>query len=228
MLKLKLFITLFIISTCQPLYAAFVIGNGISSGISVWGTNYDPRSPEWYYSLAFHDDDSSRFTYVEFTFNVETGIFDNATHVLPDRQANWYLASFGDEFNAANISNGDFPLFYRQANYISGSDGPESIINGFSPGINDFYIAAQSGVDFSDDYSSEVNNYDDFGWVHLQVINNELVMLGNAVNYGSSGITVGQVPLPSSLPLLLSGAALIFGTSVKRKTKKIVPTSNDV
>lgn len=218
MLKLKLFIILFLISTCQPLYAAYVIGSGITLE-----SYFDLDQSSWNYNLGFHDPSGSSYTSLVFTFNLETETFTNASHTLPDRQANWYLASFGDEFNAGNISNGDFPVFYN-----SGLDGPESIINSFNPGVDDFYIAAQSGVYYPGDYFSRVNNYDDFGWVHLQVINNELVMLGNAVNYGSSGITVGQLPLPSSLPLLLSGVALVFGASVKRKTKKVVPTSDDV
>lgn len=121
-----------------------------------------------------------------------------------DIEADYYLVPYGTEFSTATISSGQFsPLFTLDHAYSL--DVP----------FGSFYLGIATGGDF------DPLKRDTFGWVQLNNSSNGLVMIGNAMAYGTAGIYVGTsntvpVPEPETYAMMLAGLGLV-GAAARRQ-----------
>ena len=157
--------------------------------------------------MIFFQDEAATDT-SEMSFRTSEGAF-TYIEVAVDSGSEWFFASYGDIFTADTIANGDFQEF-TPSMFSAGAIG-------YNPGFDDFYLGLNTGTS---DFPGSPYHRNIFGWVHLQNINGEIVMLDNAMSYGAEGIVVGtlsEVPVPPALPLFLSALTLVFGSRIRKQ-----------
>ncbi len=145
----------------------------------------------------------------------ETGVFFDydgtdlvVTDYYLDEGEDLYLVNEGDEFSKETIQNGGFPFLRIVFNPVK---PPVTV------GSGDFYLGVNTG-DFDGPDGPERDVY---GWLHIGNVDGELVQLGDAMAYGGTGIivgtTVGIIPEPSTIILLLTGALGFLGIAWRRR-----------
>lgn len=124
-----------------------------------------------------------------------------------------YLVPTGAEFSATTIANGEFSPIVTEASWTPTGYGSVDIPFG------SFYL----GINMDGGVSGARNV---FGWAQLNNSSSGLVMISNAMAYGTNGIYIGTtntVPIPEAetYAMMLIGLALVSFVTQRRKQAEV-------
>ena len=146
----------------------------------------DPEATDetniWFSLLGFFEKNGT--TFVTLRFN----------NLNIDEASDWYLANFDDEFTSTNICNGEFELWGGATKdgkgLILGNEIIFAVYNA-EHGALPVYLAVNTGsYELGPSFGLPRNI---FGWVELRITPRNLIeLIGSAMSYRATGITVGR------------------------------------
>ena len=181
-------------------FAVFLLTSGLSAQTVVVGTNIE-FVQDMMFPPANH-----RGTILQLpTGNTTSVWFDyDGSHLTAvtwnlDEESDWYVVNEGDPFGFDSIASDQFePIFT-----VDNPRGPVFV------GTDQFYLGVStSGQGLPVPFPTR----NVFGWVQLQNVAGQLVVIDNAVAYDSLGIFVGTydvIPEPSTLGLVWIAIAVL-------------------
>ncbi|CAN5481396.1 hypothetical protein BH09PLA1_BH09PLA1_01860 [soil metagenome] len=116
-----------------------------------------------------------------------------------DEGADWYSVGYGDEFSAATINSGQFPVLLAHDQ----AGPPIAIPEGL------FYLGMNTGI-FSEGWRNA------FGWVQLKNSDGALGAVDNAMAYAEPGIYIGTT---IAVPEPAMGALSLFSLISSRRRR---------
>ena len=119
--------------------------------------------------------------------------------------ANWLQARAGDIADASTTRNMKYYFNHCHLDHETGWQNRDI----YSDAGSDFYLMFAVGS--TDDYNNNILNPSClYGWAHRGVEGNgDIELLGSAIGLEGQSMTVGAIPEPSSVVLLLVGCAVL-------------------